>query len=307
MKLAVIILNWNAADDTIRCIQHIANWQTLRPTIWVVDNASLDADIEKIVHNCPGIHLIRNSTNLGYAGGNNRALEAILEQSNPFILLINNDAQIEEGALKRLLNTLEAHPQVGIVGPLLFDAEERERLLTAGGQNLVHHLTSHISTLTGEKQVQVVDYIPGTVMLIRAELFRRVGLLDEAYFFSGEIPDWCHRAKFAGYLSAINTEARAYHTVSRSSNFRETLYTYYIIRNRFLFIRKFYRASKVILFSFWTLYSLALSLKVQWEGKNPTATAIRLGLSDGLKGRFGDQNERVMVACQTPLQFQRLG
>lgn len=296
MKIAIIILNWNAAADTLRCIQQIATWQRLQPEIWVVDNASTDNSRDLIAQTAPQVHLITNETNLGYAGGNNEGLSRAIDNGADFILLLNNDASINEEAVLKLVETLQNNPQVGIVGPLMYDAGQRERLLNAGGQNLIRHLTSHITHIRTTKRLQLVDYVPGTVLLSQADLFCTVGLLDEAYFFSGELPDFCERAKRQGFLSGIDTQAKAYHAVHRSSEFRETLYVYYIIRNRFRFIRKFYRFSKVFFLSFWTLYSVALAAKVRLNGQRHTATAIRLGLLDGLRGQFGGQNSRVLAA-----------
>jgi GT2 family glycosyltransferase len=167
--------------------------------------------------------------------------------------------------------------------------------LSAGGKSPVLHHHSHMAAPETTEPVYPVMYVPGTVILARAELFRRVGLLDEAYFFSTEVADLCMQAKSCGYLSVIDTRARAYHALSRSSNWRDTLYPYYIIRNRFLFMRKHHRW-QFWLFGFWTLYSLALALKLQLSAKPLTAQAVWLGLLDGLQGRFGGQNERVLVA-----------
>ena len=301
MDLSVIILNWNAASDTLRCVCDLAAWQRVRATIWVVDNASTDGSADIIERECPQVRLIRNPVNLGFAGGNNRGLSEAINHSTAPILLLNNDAAIAEDDIISLLETLTTYPSVGIVGPLLFDAENRNRLLTAGGQNMVRHLKSHTTKTTGEP-AQIVDYVPGTVLLARAEVFHQAGLLDEDYFFNGETPDLCWRAKQFGYLSAVDTRARAYHALERSSKFRETLYTYYIIRNRFLFIRKFYRPfTRILLFSFWTFYSLALATKLRLDGKAHAACAVWLGLQDSRQSRFGGQNERVLAACSVPV------
>lgn len=297
MELTVIILNWNAAADTIHCARHVASWSNLRPTIWVVDNGSTDGSAELVSQECPGIRLIRSATNLGFAGGNNRGIAEALATRNAPILLLNSDAYIEEKGIIRLLDTLQGNKRIGFIGPLLFDADEKDQLLAAGGRNPVRHHHSHILKLTPGEPVRVVEYVPGTVLLGRSELFRTVGLLDERYFFSMEVADLCVRARQHGYLSAVDTRVRAFHALSRSSNLRETLHTYYIIRNRFLFIRKFYPRRKVWFYSFWTVYSLALSLKVQLSGKPATARAVWLGLLDGLRGRFEGQNERVLSTC----------
>lgn len=295
MELSIIILNWNAAADTIRCVQDIAGWQRVQSTIWVVDNGSTDGSAEAIAGLCPEVLLIRNRANVGYAEGNNRGLAPALAESDAPILLLNNDAAIAEDDVIRLLDTLQADPRLGFVGPLLFDADRPDKLLAAGGQNMVCHLTSHIATAPGDKPVYLVDYVPGTVLLGRAEVFRRVGLLDADYFFTGEIPDLCWRAKAQGFLTAVEARARAYHALRRSSDLRGTLYPYYIIRNRFLFIRKFYPRLKILFYAFWGLYSLALSMKLQVSGQLSTARAVRLGLWDGLRGRFKGQNERVLA------------
>jgi GT2 family glycosyltransferase len=306
MELAIVTLNWNAAADTIRCVRDIASWRRLRPTVWVVDNGSTDGSVEVIARECPNVRLICNSANLGFAGGNNQGIVQALALGDAPILLLNNDAFVGEEDVIRLLDTLQAHEQIGFIGPLLFDAEREGRLLSAGGKNPVLHHHSHIYELAADDPIRIVKYVPGTVIIGRAKVFRTVGLLDKDYFFSTEVADLCMRAGRQGYLSAIDARARATHALSHSSLLRDTLYVYYIIRNRFLFIRKFYRKSRFLLLGAWTLYSLALSLKVRLEGKPAMARAVRLGLFDGLQGRFGGQNERVLSACSDSIDKTHL-
>jgi len=298
MELAVIILNWNAADDTICCVRRVTAWEQVRPTVWVVDNSSTDGSARAILRACPAVRLIQNEVNLGFAGGNNRGIAAALAAGDAPILLLNNDALIEEKSVIRLLRSLQENQRIGFIGPLLFDAEDRDRLLAAGGRNPVLHHHSHIPTPPATGPIYPVEYIPGTVLLARADVFRSVGLLDEDYFFSMEVADLCMRARRRGYVSAIDRRARAFHALGRSSALRETLYAYYIVRNRFLFIRKFYPRSSPSLFAAWSLYSVALWLKLRAVGKLPSARAVWLGLVDGLRGRFGGQNERVLPLIQ---------
>lgn len=307
MKIAIIILNWNSAADTISCLSRIAEWRHLQAVVWVVDNASTDGSAETIARDCPHVRLVRNPTNLGFAGGNNQAIRAALALGDAPILLLNSDAFIEEEDVARLFETLESNQQLGLIGPLLLDADRRTQLLAAGGRNPVLHHHSHILKPGDGAPVHIVEYVPGTVLLVRAEVFRTVGFLDEDYFFNMEVADLCMRARRHGYLSAVDTRARAFHDLGRSSGLRETLYAYYIIRNRFIFIRKFYRLGRLPLYGFWTLYSLALSLKLELNGKSSAGRAIRLGLFDGLGGRFGGQNECVLSYCgQSPNGMESL-
>lgn len=299
MELSIVILNWNAADDTIRCVRQIDTWTQLHPRIWVVDNASRDTNFERITRECPAIGLVRNATNLGFAGGTNQGvLKALAENDHP-ILLLNNDATIAEADAAHMLATLAADQTIGLVGPLLFATEDKDRLISAGGKNpVLYHQTRH-RHFDPARPVQPVEVISGTVILIRADVFRQVGLLDEAYFFSTELADLCARARQHGFRCVIDSRARAYHALERSSDFRHSLHVYYIIRNRFLYIHKFYRhLMKGLLYGFWAGYGLALTLKLLISGQPITARAAGLGSLDGLRGRFGDQNQRVLAALK---------
>lgn len=299
MDLAVVILNWNAAADTVRCVRDIAAWERLEPMVLVVDNASTDDSVSVITRQCPRVRLIRNSVNLGFGGGSNRGIVEALSLGDAPILLLNNDASISEKDVARLLRTLEGNDQMGFIGPLLFSDDKRHTLLAAGARNPAFHHHSHIREIPTDGPVQIVDCVPGTVLLGRAEAFRQVGLLDERYFYGSEVVDLCLRARSVGYLSAIDARARAYHDLNRSSGLRGTLYPYYIVRNRFLLIRKFHKKRKLLLYGFWGVYSLALSVKEKLKGNAPAAQAVRLGLLDGLRARFGNQNERVLAIAST--------
>lgn len=297
-SVAIIILNWNAADETIACVQQISRWRLLRPAIWVVDNASTDDSVERIRRSCPDAHLICNSTNLGFAGGSNCGITAAIESGFSAVLLLNNDASISENDAIFLLETLESHERIGFAGPLLYDSDQENRLISAGGKNPVLHHQTRVKSLSATTHQQPVEAISGTVILIRAEIFRKVGLLDESYFFSTELADLCRRGQQAGYRCVIDLRAKAFHSLKRSANFRDTLYVYYIVRNRFIYIKKFYAViPRIFLLLFWTLDGLALSFKLTLNKKNPTARAVWLGVVDGVAGRFGRQNERVLRYC----------
>lgn len=297
MPLAIIILNWNAAADTLNCVHAISAWKRLQPTLYVVDNNSADNSVELISREYPQIQLIRAKANLGFAGGNNLGIIQALTAGDAPIMLLNNDAEVAEADILCLLETLQADERIGFIGPCLYNAEKPDRLLSAGGKNPVLHHHSHIAAPPTTDPVYPVMYVPGTVIIIRAEVFRRVGLLDETYFFSTEVADLCMQGARHDYSSVIDTRARAYHTLSRSSKLRDTLYTYYIIRNRFIFLRKHYRW-QIWLHLFWMLYSLALAVKLHLGAKRHTAQSVFLGLFDGLQGRFGGQNERVLAAVK---------
>lgn len=295
LKLAVVILNWNAAADTIRCLETLAAWPQLRPTLYVVDNASAPGSADRIAAAFPRARLLRNAENLGFAGGVNVGLRAALAAGDAPILLLNNDAALDEEAALCLLALLEESPAAGVVGPLLY--RSGGELISAGSRNPVLHHHNLIDRPADAHAPYPVDYISGSVALLRPAMLRHVGLLDERYFFSGEVADLCARARRAGWRTLVEPRARALHDLERSSPLRSTLYTYYIVRNRFLYIRNHYRLARLPLLAAWTLYGAAAALRLRLAGAAAPGRAVLLGTADGLRGRFGGENERVLAAC----------
>jgi GT2 family glycosyltransferase len=297
VDISVLIINWNAASDTIRCIQQVRDWQSLTAELWIVDNASAERDKDKIVSAFPGIRMFCNSENLGFSGAVNIGLRAILEEFEHPILLLNNDAVIDEDSLKRLISTLTENERIGLVGPLLYSAGSEPQLIAAGSRNPVLHHHSSAQTIPVGRAVFDVDYISGSVALLRSAVLRKTGLLDEDYFFYTEVADLCHRARQQGYNTVVDTRAMAYHDLDRSASLRDHLYVYYIIRNRFVYIRKRYSLFALPLTIFWAFYSLLLAIKLGLIRRRQSSRAVILGLLDGLIGRFGGQNERVLAFC----------
>jgi GT2 family glycosyltransferase len=294
-SLAIVILNWNNAPDTVTTVQSIQTWKALNPTVWVVDNGSQDGSVAHIRRECPNVRLLLSDQNLGFAAGNNLAIrQALAEGQASCFLLLNNDAVIDEAGAHKLLDTLTS-TEVGIIGPILRDPPPAARLQAAGGLSPLWQVSTHMDRIPDESAPYPVDYVPGTAILIAAEVFERVGLLDEDYFISGEIADFCLRARRYGYRPHIDPAVTVYHDTDRSSELRVAFYTYYFLRNRFLFVRKFYPHLRWLLVPRWTWFGL-LSMASSWLRGNPRrAQALLLGLRHGLSGQFGDRSQEVFA------------
>jgi GT2 family glycosyltransferase len=300
MSLVIILLNWNNASDTILCVQAIQAWQSLKPQIWVVDNCSHDDSVAQLRQCCRNIRLLLSERNLGFAIGNNRAIRQAMDADATCFLLLNNDATISEDDVRQLVTTLETDPHAGIVGPLLRDPLPAAGLQAAGGRNVAWHVATHRLDLPQSADPFPVDYVPGTAILISDEVFRTVGLLDDRYFFSGEIADFCLRARRAGFACLIDPQTTAYHDTGRSSDRREALYAYYSLRNRFLYVRKFYSLAAVPLMFYWGSFGLASVAGAILRRRRTRARALWLALRHGLSGTFGDQSELILAGAQKP-------
>ena len=289
MNLSVVILNWNNAADTVACARSLQSWTGTKPEVWVVDNASTDGGVEIILRDCPSVRLIRNPENRGFAGGNNAAIRKILNESKAdAILLLNNDARLAEPDALALFQTLEKHPQIGIVGPAIDEAGR----LSTGGRDIAWHIYSRrwSGDTSPKDRLIEADYVSGTVAVVRAEAFREAGLFDEDYFFSGEMADLCQRVKQNGFLCCVSIAARAKHETHHASALRDTLYAYYNLRNRFLYVRKFYPFLKFALIPGWTVTGLLMAGLALVMGKTDKARAVALALADGILNRYGNRN-----------------
>ena len=291
---AIVILNWNNYPDTIATVQAIGAWEKLAPTIWVVDNGSQDESVEQIRRECPGVRLLESDHNLGFAAGNNLAVrQALGEGQTDYFLLLNNDAILNEDGLSRLLDTAE-QTKAGIVGSILRDPPPAQTLQSAGGRNMAWHIDTHIHKIPSAAPYPV-DYVPGTAILIRADVFKTVGLLDETYFISGEIADFCLRAKRRGVRMLIDPRVTVHHDQGRSSELRVAFYTYYFLRNRFLFVRKFYPHLRWLLVPSWAAFGLVSIVTAWLRGRQQRARALTLGLRHGLSGQFGDRSAEALA------------
>ena len=287
-QLAIIIINWNKAEDTLHCLYRITQWSGLKPELIVVDNGSSQEDLSLLQNAGSSFQLIINETNRGYAGGNNAGITRALDEEFPYIMLLNSDATISESCVKQLMQCMKYSPDLDVLGPLL---EEGGRIY-AGGRNIGVYSRTRIpyEPRDSDSELITVDYVPGSVLLARKEAFEKVGQLEEEFFFSGEIADFCKRVQLAGLKCAIYTGCRASHAPDIDSTMRETLYNYYTLRNRFLFIRRHFRYTKIFWSLRWVLEGIEQIIIALLKGKRKRAHALWLGLRDGVSGRFGDRN-----------------
>ncbi len=291
---AIVILNWNNYPDTIATVQAIGSWEKLVPTIWVVDNGSQDESVEQIRREGPNVRLLESDHNLGFAAGNNLAVrQALIDGQADYFLLLNNDAILTEDGLSRLLDTAEQY-KAGIVGAILRDPPPTQALQSAGGRNMAWHIDTHLRKIPSAAPYPV-DYVPGTAILICADVFKTVGLLDETYFISGEIADFCLRARRKGARLLIDPQVIVYHDQGRSSELRVAFYTYHFMRNRFLFVSKFYPRLRWILIPRWAMFGLVSVVSSWLRGQRRRARALWLGLRHGLSGQFGDRSAEVLA------------
>ena len=292
-KFGIILLNWNAEELTTRCVRALQEWHKLRPHIYVVDNGSSGTGLYFEDSRDVPISLIKSPKNRGYAGGNNLGIRKAIEDGCEYLVLLNSDAYISENNMEILLDQFRRYDDIGCLGPGICEGD----LLFLGGRDMgLHSNTRNImSQETSMKGIMYIDYVPGMVFLTTKDVIKRIGFLDEQFFFSGEIADFCKRVLKAGYRCAVCPDVRANHVVVEDNPLRSSLYAYYSFRNRFLFVRKHHSNIRWILEPFWILWGMHKYVRGVILGLDNESAAYRMAIMDGVRGVFGDRNDLFSV------------
>ncbi len=210
MLLSVCIVNWNTRDYLRDCLASLEQYPVagLSQEVIVVDNASVDASVEMVAADFPGVRVIANTDNRGYAEGNNEAIEAA---RGDYILLLNPDVVLHPDALTRAVEGMRADPRAGVLagrllspdgstqrslrsfpdpGPVLWEYLGVARLFPRSRTLAAYRMSYFDYDHAGE-----VDQPMGTFLMISRRCLQDVGLMDTAFpIFFNEV-DWCYRAK----------------------------------------------------------------------------------------------------------------
>lgn len=297
-QLAIILVNYKRAEDTIECIV------SLRKSIFkdfetiVVDNASGDGSLGKLNKHCPDVYLICSEKNLGFAEGNNLGIRYALQRNCKYILLLNNDTVVNEHTLHVLVQTLEQHPQAGIVGAKIYSFDRPKVLWFAGGTFNIHSaMGAHIGIGEIDRgqydELQPRDYITGCCLVARREVYETIGLLDSSYFAYLEDVDFCVRARHSGYSILYQPNAVVYHKVSSTSSWDSAVYLYFNLRNKILFLRKNSRRLKWLPYLPQLMYFYVRQfIRLFFKRRNMAAVhAAWCGLIDGLRNFTGEYGQ----------------
>jgi len=185
---------------------------------------------------------IRDNTkdDIGYAAGINKIIKKQSKSYNYF-LIINPDTLVNKQSIKILLKTIQSSQKIGIVGPKILD--EGKNIWSTGGKIDKVRFTAGLRELGKLKSKVIkpseVDFIPGTAMLIRREVFEDIGLFEEDYFLYYEEVDFCIKAKRAGFKLIVNPTAVITHYPSSTVGKNSPAMRYFMARNHLLLVERF--------------------------------------------------------------------
>lgn len=238
-KVAAIIVTYNSAQLIKRCLLGLreASHSVKLRTV-VVDNASTDETLDIVCRVAGNVELVRNDANLGYARGNNRAIEMLLRDGFSYYLILNPDVVVTPGFLDFLIQVMETDERIGMVSPNVSYGVLGGRWSQTEGMRSLWGVTT--LRRKAKRDIQFVDRLPGCCMLIRSSVFDKVGLFDESYFLYWEEIDLCLRARQAGYQLALCRAVEVFHHPGEQSGEKSERAhrIYYMWRNQFRFAFK---------------------------------------------------------------------
>ena len=317
MRASIIIVFYNGAPYLETCLGSLRGALQPEDELILVDNASNDGSIDLAQRLCPGVKIIRNQTNIGFASACNQGAAVACGE---FLVFLNQDTRVEPGWLTGLLEAFEQSSQVGLVTSKLL-------LMSQPGSIHLCGQDVHFTGLTfGRGFLQPAATFPlperigavsGTSFAIRRELWQRLGGFDEKFFMYYEETDLCWQARLAGYDSLYAPSSVAYHDYRPGQP--GNLALYFTQRNRYLLLLKSWRWQTLLLIS----PALLLAELLEWaraaqigrqglEAKWKATAWLVTHLDQVLTSRQRSQKERIsadlslLETCAgevTPLEF----
>lgn len=300
VDISIIIVNWNTKELLLDCLSSI--FKTVKDIsyeVWLADNASTDGSVEAVSGRYPGIKIIENRENLGFAAANNLAFKRM---KGRYALLLNTDTILTNGAVKELYDFMEANPRAGMACGQLLNQDGSK-------QNSFANFPSLLSLLCNETVLRVllpkkfpskrkeyqapveIESCIGACMIVRKKAMDEIGLFDEQYFFFFEETDWAYRMKKAGWNVYFVPEAKIYHaqgkSVGGSANARIMFY-----RSRYIYLKK-WNPHSYVLFYFVIFMRLLANAILSLLG-----VLCTLGLHGPLKNKFMIYNQLILWHLQ---------
>ncbi len=258
IDLSIIIVSWNTRELLLRCVKSVVeSGPEISREMIVVDNGSWDGSIHEVEKAFPFVDLVGNEKNLGFAKAVNQGLR---KASGRYILLLNPDTEVKNGAIHELLSFMESHSRTGVAGAQLLNSDGSK-------QNSIANFPSLATELFNKRLLRwlfprrfpgkerkysepvEVDSVVGACMMVNREALDQVGVLDEDYFLFLEETDWCYRMKKAGWKIYHVPLAEVFHFQGKSAEAERERAKLEYYRSRYHFFKKNFGSGRYFLLS----------------------------------------------------------
>jgi GT2 family glycosyltransferase len=230
----VLVLNFNGGEKLLSCLSSVFQSDFPRFEVVVVDNCSTDGSLDTARRNFSRAHFIKNSSNAGFAKGNNLGLRFALEKFADYVFVLNNDAVVEKNTISQLVQEADGKQAVGILSPLVLSADGKTVWFSGGKIDWVKMRAVHDDAAVPEHPYPT-EYVCGCAMLVNKDVFKKIGLFDERFFLYYEDADFSLRAKKAGFSLLMVPSATVTHLEQSAGRGKSK--TYWLVFSGLLFFR----------------------------------------------------------------------
>ncbi len=247
VKLAIIIITYNSAPCIKKCISSVLKsaLTDVITKVILIDNASNDSS-RKILkkYDCyENFNLIFNNKNLGFAKSVNQGMFHARSTFDPdFFFLLNPDAYLDNNCLRRLLQHMKYNPKLGLVSPNIIDPNTNDTWFSGGNIDWLSFKTKHVNS--------ALRYLSGCALLIKKEVYLKIGPFDENFFLYYEDADYGLRTRKAGFTLNTVTDSVCFHLESQSSD--QGTKNYHLTKSALFFFHKHYPSWALPYF--WTVF-----------------------------------------------------
>jgi hypothetical protein len=214
VELSIVIVNYNSGNLLVQSLKSILeSGLSISYEIIIVDNHSNDSSLIEAKTLYPKLKFFELASNLGFARANNTGINNL---DSKYVLLLNPDTVVEPGSLQKMIEFMDASLDIGITGAKLLNPDKSTQLSCRSFPSWINALYNRYSPLTflfpknkysarylytdwDHDKPREVDWVSGACMMVRSDVFRKIGLLDEKFFMYCEDVDLCYRAKLSGW------------------------------------------------------------------------------------------------------------
>lgn len=272
--VSVVVVTFDDADLTLRCVQSLRaqSWEPLE--IVVVDNGSRPEVAAQLEEGVSGCTLVRNATNRGFAGGYDRGLELARGE---YVAVLNNDAVADSRWIEELVQTAARHPRAGAVASVIVDGHHPASLDSWGLGIALDGMSRQVGTgRPADEPLAEMEVFAasGCACLFRREALERAGLFDESFFAYCEDADLGLRLRWAGYRTVLAPDARVWHHQSATAGRFSARKVFWVERNHFWVAVKNYPAPLLLLLPATTLWRYAAQAGAVLRARGETAQYV---------------------------------
>lgn len=250
-EIAVVICNYNGKEYIIRCIDSLIKQKKQKADIYVVDNASCDDSVDVIKQAYgDGVYIYINSENLGGSGGFGRGIRESIKKDYKYIMLMDNDAVADDNVIDSMYDYLEENQNVGMVGAKIMQLDNVNKIMdyapTLNFDKFDNECCWYDKEDSEEANIaRECDFIAATCAMVRTEVLKKVGGMDEEHFIYYDDIEMSYRIKLAGYKLISMGYVKAWHKSNVNQIPKNTFARYYFTRNRYRFFAKYLSQDKI--------------------------------------------------------------